>query len=66
MNADELREQVDRMAVDRIRRVKQMVEAFEAGDMSAPQAISRIEEVASGDDERIVRVGNTHTPEIQT
>lgn len=63
---DELRHQVGLMAVDRIRRVKQMVEAFEAGDMSAAQAVSRIEEIASGDDERIVRVGTPHTPEVQT
>lgn len=66
MSMDELRQQVGRMAVDRIRRVKQLLEAFEAGDMPASQAISRIEEVASGDDDRIVRVGNQHTPEIQT
>jgi len=63
---DELRQQVGLMAVDRIRRVKQMVEAFEAGDMSAAQAVSRIEEIASGDDERIVKVGRPHTPEVQT
>lgn len=63
---DELRKQVGLMAVDRIRRVKQIVEAFEAGDMSAPQAVGRIEEIASGDDERIVRVGQPHAPEVQT
>ena len=35
MSMDELRQQVGRMAVDRIRRVKQLLEAFEAGDMPA-------------------------------
>jgi|688.fasta_scaffold63332_5 hypothetical protein len=66
MSIDELREQMSRLAVDRIRRVKQLLDAFESGDMPASLAISRIEEVASGDDDRIVRVGIKHTPEIQT
>jgi hypothetical protein len=66
MDMDGLREQIGRLAVDRIRRVKQVIEAYESGDMAASQAISRIEEVASGEGDRIVRVGNTHTPEIQT
>jgi hypothetical protein len=66
MTIDELREQMSRLAVDRIRRVKQLLDAFESGDMPASLAISKIEQVASGEDDRIVRVGITHTPEIQT
>lgn len=53
--------------VDRIRRIKQLIEAFDSGDMNACKAVSLIEEVAAGEHERIVHVGNkTHNPEVQS
>jgi len=55
----------ERMA-DRIRRVKEIVGLFESGGISALKAVSQIEDIASGDDERIVHVGSTHKPEVQT
>lgn len=61
-----MNEHIGVLMVDRIRRIKQVIEAFEAGDTSATRAISLIEDIASGDSERIVRVGNLHKPEIET
>jgi len=63
---DELREALGRQAVDRITRVKELIDAFERGDMPATYAVSRIEEVASGDGDRIVKVGGQHTPQLQS
>lgn len=51
----------------RIARVKTVVHAYEAGGLSEGKALSEIEEIASGEADRIVRPGAaTHTPEIQS
>ena len=51
----------------RITRVKQVIHAYEAGWLSEGKALSEIEEIASGEADRIVRPGAaTHTPEIQS
>jgi hypothetical protein len=52
--------------VERIRRIKQVIDAWESGDKNSIQTVSEIEDLASGEAERIVRVGNQHTPEIQS
>lgn len=59
-------EPTGQQAVDRIRRIKQIVEAFDAGDMNAGKAVKQIEDIAAGEHERIVHVGGQHRPEVQS
>lgn len=50
----------------RLDRIRDVLKAFDVGGLSEGKALSRIEEIASGEDDRIVVVGLPHTPEIQT
>lgn len=50
----------------RIDRVRDVLRVYDAGQMSEGRAVSQIEEIASGEADRIVRVGGQHQPEIQT
>lgn len=52
--------------VERVRSIKRIVETFEAGGLSYRRLVDMIDDVINGQPERIVRVGNTHTPEVQT
>lgn len=62
-----MNEHIGPRLVERIRRIKQVIEAFDAGDINVSKAVSQIEDLAAGEHERIVHVGSTtHRPEIQT
>lgn len=50
----------------RIERVRETLRLFDAGQMSAAKAVSLFEEIASGEADRIVRVGQEYKPEIQS
>ena len=54
------------VAVERLAKVKQALDAYEAGDLPATKALSQIQDVANGESDSIVRVGNVHKPEIET
>jgi hypothetical protein len=54
------------VAVDRLAKVKKVLDAYEAGDLPAVKALGQIQDAASGDSDSIVRVGNVHKPEIET
>lgn len=51
---------------ERIDRVREVVKQFDVGCMTEGRALSLIEDIASGEADRIVKVGNTHTPEVQS
>lgn len=59
-------QQAGPIAVDRIRKIKQLIDAFDVGDVNAIKTVSDIGDVASGNDHPIVRVGGQHSPELQT
>ncbi len=64
---EQIRKELTARLQQRIARVKQVVNAYEAGGLSEGKALSEIEEIASGEADRIVRPGAaTHTPEIQS
>lgn len=64
---EQLRKELLARMQQRIARVKEVVHAYEAGGLSEGKALSEIEEIASGEADRIVRPGAaTHTPEIQS
>lgn len=63
---EELRRQLMELLRGRITRVRDVLKVYDAGGMSESRALSQIEEIASGEDDRIVTVGNPHTPEVQT
>lgn len=51
----------------RIERVRDVMRTYDAGGISSSKALSEIESIASGDADRIVRVGTqNHTPEVQS
>jgi hypothetical protein len=55
------------VAVDRLRKIRQLLDSFEEGECNAAKTLSHISDVVSGESERIVRVGHKpHEPEIQT
>jgi len=45
--------------------IRSIAEDYRAGRMSYQKAAAQIEELLNGDAARIVRVGQTHTPEVQ-
>ena len=52
---------------DRVERVREVMRAYDAGGVSASKALSEIEHIASGEADRIVRVGHqNHAPEVQS
>jgi hypothetical protein len=57
---------MDSVMGERLGRIKKVLEVFDAGQMSAVKAVSKIEDIASGEDDRIVHVGNVNRPEIET
>lgn len=63
---EELRRQLMELLRGRLARVRDVLSVYDAGGMSEGRALSQIEEIASGDGDRIVTVGNPHTPEIHT
>lgn len=67
MTPDEkVRRELQAKLQQRIARVWEVLHIYEAGGLSEGKALSEIEEIASGDADRIVRPGTTHTPEIQS
>lgn len=50
------------VAVHRIARIVEVIQQFNAGDLNAREALSRIGDTVSP----VVRVGQQHVPEIQT
>lgn len=50
----------------RLDQIGQLVDKAKTGRMSRRKALEEIESVASGELDSIVRVGNVHTPDIQT
>lgn len=51
----------------RVERVREALRTYDAGGLSASKALSEIEQIASGDSDRIVRVGHqNHAPEVQS
>ena len=53
-------------AILQLRLIRQIAESAERGEMAPAAALAKIEEMASKETDRIVRVGNQHTPEVQT
>lgn len=51
---------------NRLGSVRDVLRMFDAGQMSEAKAISLIEDIASGEADRIVRVGQEYKPEIQS
>jgi hypothetical protein len=54
------------VAILKLREIVQIAQAAERGEVAPAKALQQIEEMASRETDRIVRVGNQHTPEIQT
>ena len=54
------------VAILKLREIVQIAQAAERGEVAPARALQQIEEMASKETDRIVRVGNQHTPEIQT
>jgi hypothetical protein len=46
--------------------IRSIANDYRAGRMTYQTASAQIEELLNGDAARIVRVGNTHTPEVET
>lgn len=60
------KQQAGAVAVERLNKVRKVLAAYESGDLPAIKALTAIQEVAAGESDRIVRVGNIHRPEIET
>jgi len=54
------------VALLKIKEIVQIGLSAERGEVAPAKALQQIEEMASRETDRIVRVGNHHTPEIQT
>ena len=54
------------VALLKIKEIREIAQAAERGEVAPAKALQQIEEMASRETDRIVRVGNHHTPEIQT
>jgi len=54
------------VALLKLREICEIAQAAERGEVAPAKALQQIEEMASKETDRIVRVGNQHTPEIQT
>jgi len=54
------------VALLKLREIVQIGLSAERGEVAPATALQMIEEMASRETDRIVRVGNQHTPEIQT
>jgi len=54
------------VALLKLREIREIALAAERGEVAPAKALQQIEEMASKESDRIVRVGNQHTPEIQT
>ena len=54
------------VAILKLREIVQIAQSAERGEVAPARALQMIEEMASKETDRIVRVGNQHTPEIQT
>jgi hypothetical protein len=53
-------------AILKLRQIRQIAESAERGEMAPAAALAKIEEMAGKQADRIVRIGNTNTPEIET
>jgi hypothetical protein len=63
---DSIRQMVKDETLARLERIEQLARAGRSGHIPPGVAIRDIEEVASGDGDRIVKVGGKFTPDIQT
>ena len=54
------------VALLKLREIVQIGLSAERGEVAPARALQMIEEMASKETDRIVRIGNQHTPEIQT
>lgn len=50
----------------RLQNIRQVIDIYDIGGLSEGTALSQIEQIASGEADRIVHIGKTHTPEIET
>ena len=53
-------------AFSRLAEIREVLHAVQRGVMDERKAIQEIESIAAGAADRIVRVGHTHRPEIET
>lgn len=51
---------------DQIERIREAIRVYDQGGMTEGRALSLIESIAAGEHERVVHVGNTHRPEVET
>lgn len=63
---DDVRRKVVGEQAQRLARIGRVLDSAKLGELSPGQALGRIEEIASGDDVRIVRVGQPGQCQIQT
>ena len=54
------------VALIKLKEIREIAQAAERGEVAPAKALQQIEEMASRETDRIVRVGNQHTPEVQT
>lgn len=54
------------VAILKLREIVQIAQSAERGEVAPARALQMIEEMAGKEADRIVRVGNQHTPEVQT
>lgn len=68
MNIDDeaIRRALESLHDGRIERIRKVLDGLDAGSIAKGKALSLIEDIASGESDRIVKVGNTHTPEVQS
>lgn len=66
MTSDDVARARQELLRSRIDRVREVIRVYDTGGLNEGSALSRIEEAASGDADAVVRIGNTHTPEIQS
>lgn len=63
---EQLRRRLGELLSGRIDRIRNVIDVYDLGGVSASKALSEIEDIASGEADRIVKVGNQHTPEVET
>lgn len=60
------RQQKSQEAFARLAEIREVLHAVQRGTLDERRAIQQIEEIATGAADRIVRVGETHRPDVTT
>lgn len=60
-----MEEDAKRQLDEQFEAIELLVRRVKSGEVSQRKALQQIEEIASAGTDRIVRVGNVHTPDIQ-